>query len=434
LCVADFKKKFGVDVTGNPRAIRRLKEQAQKAKHFLSSSIETEIAIPDLAEGKDLSFKLSRAKFEKACKKRFDQAMDPVRDVIKSAAIEKDEIDEIILIGGSTRIPKIQELLQAEFNGKKLNTEVNPDEAVAIGAAIQGAILAPFQKDRILDDEIKAKGFNLSSTQQIIQDQISVDKIKSKPEPEPEPEPEEEEEPVQLNPALEKLQNITLIDVTPLSLGIAVGKEDRMSVIIAKNSAIPIKKKKIYTTLYDNQKEVTIPVYQGENHLVKDNHFLGQFQLKNIPLAKAGVPRFDTVFEIDANGILQVSAQLHGSQDIYKIVIEKQLNMKEDDIEKSIINTKSILKDKKTQQLISKKAMVLSDLATDIAEKDGTDPALIKIAEQIAEWCDDEASNASLAELEKKQKEFELAYHKYTGKTLKIFGDDFDDVDADLLN
>ena len=207
-----------------------------------------------------------------------------------------------------------------------------------------------------------------------------------------------------------------------------------MSVIIAKNSAIPIKKKKIYTTLYDNQKEVTIPVYQGENHLVKDNHFLGQFQLKNIPLAKAGVPRFDTVFEIDANGILQVSAQLHGSQDVYKIVIEKQLNMKEDDIQKSIQSTKSILNDKKSLQLIAKKAMVLSDLATNISEQPGIDKALVSIAEKIADWCDDESGDATLADVEKKQKEFEMAYHKYTGKTLKIQGDDFDDVDMELLN
>jgi len=191
---------------------------------------------------------------------------------------------------------------------------LNPDEAVAIGAAIQGSILAPYQKDRILDDDIirngpysltksiiskeeqpelkelqKTQSFAPGTKSEIIkEDEKSTNLLLSKEE--------EKEEVVYKNSNQEMLKNITLIDVTPLSLGIAVGKEDKMSVIIEKNSAIPIKKKKVYTTLYDNQKEVTIPVYQGENQFVKDNHFLGQFQLKNIPSANAGVPRFDTIF------------------------------------------------------------------------------------------------------------------------------------------
>lgn len=312
MCVSQFQKQHNIDLTGNPRALRRLASEAQKAKHFLSSSIETEINIPDFVEGKDFSFKINRAKFEKACKARFDSTLVPVRDVIKSANIQKEDIDEIILIGGSTRIPKIQELLQEEF-GRKLNTEVNPDEAVAIGAAIQGAILAPFQKDRIQDDDLnRVKKSDLLSS--IISNDIenkgdgvnrgSSQRQSSTTIPEAKPQQQQEEPVVIQNPQLAKLQNITLIDVTPLSLGIAVGKEDRMSVIIGKNTPIPAKRTKVYTTLFDNQKEVTIPVYQGENNLVKDNHFLGQFQLKNIPMAKAGVPRFDTTFEIDANGIL----------------------------------------------------------------------------------------------------------------------------------
>jgi len=171
LCIAQFKKQFDFDLTTNPRALRRLNQEVQKAKHFLSSSISTEISIPDLSNGKDFSFKLNRAKFEQANKKRFEDALIPVRDVFKSANITKDDIDEVILIGGSTRIPKVQELLQEEFGGKKLNTEVNPDEAVAIGAAIQGAILAPFQKDRILDDDINHVIYN-PITKSIIQDDI----------------------------------------------------------------------------------------------------------------------------------------------------------------------------------------------------------------------------------------------------------------------
>lgn len=451
LCVAQFKKQYDYDLTTNARALRRLHVECQKAKHFLSSSIETEISINDLAEGKDFSFKINRAKFEKACKKRFEDAMIPVRDVLKSAKIEKDDIDEVILIGGSTRIPKIQELLKEEFPGKKLNNELNPDEAVAIGAAIQGSILAPYQKDRILDDDIIRTG-PYSLTKSIISKEEDSPKEKELKKAQsfapgqkgedvkdekPKDVKEENEEKVVVNPNIEKLQNITLIDVTPLSLGIAVGKEDKMSVIIEKNSAIPVKKKKVYTTLYDNQKEVTIPVYQGENQFVKDNHFLGQFQLKNIPTAKAGVPRFDTIFEIDANGILQVTAQLHGSNEVYKIVIEKELNMKQDEIEKSIKSTQNILKDKQDIQRASKKLMELSDYTQNVLDQKLSDKNLNKLAQDLSDWCDNE-SDAPFAEVEKRLKNLELEYKKVTGKDLiqkQKTGDSlFDDVDPDLLD
>jgi molecular chaperone DnaK (HSP70) len=445
-------KQYNYDITTNPRALRRIQTESQKAKHFLSSSIETEISIPDLAEGKDFSFKINRAKFEKACKKRFEDAMIPVRDVLKSAGVQKEDIDEVILIGGSTRIPKVQELLGEEFPGKKLNSEINPDEAVAIGAAIQGAMVAPFQNDRAKDDDLirmgqyqftksiidkdekdeKDDGKNLSKVQSFATGKQSED-IKETKE-------EKKDVIVSDNPAIQKLQNITLIDVTPLSLGIAVGKEDKMSVIIAKNSAIPVKKKKVYTTLFDNQKEVTIPVYQGENAFVKDNHFLGQFQLKNIPPAKAGVPRFDTIFEIDANGILQVTAQLHGSPDVYKIVIEKELNMKSEQIQKSITNTQQILKDKHIVQQTTKVLINLSDVSSGLSDGKEGDNAFKKFAQDISDWCDGEGANAPLDVIEKKMKELELNYKKITGKDLTIIkektvtGDPFfDDVDESLL-
>jgi len=155
---------------------------------------------------------------------------------------------------------------------------------------------------------------------------------------------EEKEEKVSSN--ISKLSKITLIDVTPLSLGIAVGKEDKMSKIIPKNTPIPVKKTKIYTTLYDNQTLVKIPVYQGEGEFVKQNHHLGEFILKNIPYAKKGVPRFDTTFEIDANGILQVSAQLKGSDEVYKITISKALNMNQQEVDESAKKNTRIIKRK----------------------------------------------------------------------------------------
>jgi len=158
MCVEQFKKDTDIDITSNPRALKRLKLECQKAKHFLSSSINATISVSDLAGGNDFSWKLNRAKFERANKKRFDDAILPVRDVLKEAKLTKDDIDEVILIGGSTRIPKVQQLLQEEFDGKKLCTEVNPDEAVAIGAAIQGAILAPFQRDdKVVKDHSTGK-------------------------------------------------------------------------------------------------------------------------------------------------------------------------------------------------------------------------------------------------------------------------------------
>jgi heat shock protein 1/8 len=448
LCVAQFMKQYNFDLTTNPRALRRLQTECQKAKHFISTSYETEISIPDLADGKDFTFKLNRAKFEKACLKRFQDAMIPVRDVLKSANISVEEVDEVILIGGSTRIPKIQELLQEEFPGKKLNNEINPDEAVAIGSAIQGAMVAPYQNDKVKDDELNRseqyqftkdiinkeegngdKGINKSQSFVSGTDSETVSDTGDKPIPTY----------VSENPAIQKLSNITLIDVTPLSLGIAVGKEDKMSVIIAKNTSIPIKKKKVYTTLYDNQKEVTIPVYQGENPFVKDNHFLGQFQLKNIPPAKAGVPRFDTIFEIDANGILQVTAQLHGSKDVYKITIERDLNMKKEELQRSIINTQEIIKDKQLIQTTTKVLINLSGMSHDLSEK-GADSGFKKLAHDITEWCDNEGANASLEEIEKKMEELKLNYKKTTGKDLVVVkektvtGDPFfDDVDPDLL-
>lgn len=365
------KRKNKVDASKDLRSVGKLKREVEKAKRTLSSQMSTRIEIESFFDGKDFSETLTRAKFEELNNDLFRKTLKPVEQVMKDANVDKIDVHDIVLVGGSTRIPKVQLLLEEFFNGKKASKNINPDEAVAYGAAVQAGILSGQDKN---------------------------------------------------------LNEILLVDVCPLTLGIET-TGGVMTKLIPRNTVIPTKKSQIFSTAADNQPTVLIQVYEGERSLTKDNNLLGKFELTGIPPAPRGVPQIEVTFEIDANGIMKVSASDKGTgksesititndkgrlskEEIDRMVEEAEKFAEEDKIQKERIESRNNLEN----FIYTIKNQMSSDgeLGKKLSEEDKT--TINDAIKKALDWFDEYSNTATKEDFDEKREELQAVVNPITSK------------------